>query len=137
MKTFEHEWVFEDFDQFPSFRTKGMFGGLAVFVFEKQVMVIVEPTKSGRWDWHGILICTDYVHHESLMNEFSGLAPHEILKKWLYIDSADDSFEETMVGLSKRIMQNDPRIGILPKPKKKKAKKKVAKKKAKKKSVKK
>src|SRR5665213_1349141 len=35
-----------------------MFGGLAVYLFERQMLLLVEPTKSGRWDWHGVSICT-------------------------------------------------------------------------------
>jgi len=30
MKTFEHEWILEEFKEHPTFYTKGMFGGLAM-----------------------------------------------------------------------------------------------------------
>jgi hypothetical protein len=44
MKTFEHEWIFGAFVEHPTFFTKKMFGGLAVYLFERQVPLLVEPT---------------------------------------------------------------------------------------------
>src|SRR5580698_7714207 len=96
MKTFEHEWILEAFSGQRTFFTKPMFGGLAVYVFERQMLVLVEPTKSGRWKWHGVLICTDHKHHASLQAEFPALLPHEVLRKWLFIDSTHQEFEPTM-----------------------------------------
>ena len=55
MKTFEHEWILEPFAEHRTFFTKRMFGGLAVYLYERQMLVLVEPTKSGRWKWHGVL----------------------------------------------------------------------------------
>ena len=48
MKTFQHEWILETFSGHPTFFTKSMFGGLAAYLFERQMMLLVEPTKSGR-----------------------------------------------------------------------------------------
>ena len=114
MKTFEHEWILEPFVDHPSFLTKGMFGGLAVYLFARQMLLLIEPTKSGRWHWHGVLVCTDKKHHESIRAEFPALEPHEILKKWLFIESVHDDFESTMQAVAKRVANNDPRFGILP-----------------------
>ena len=44
MKTFEYEWIFEAFAEHPTFFTKRMFGGLAAYLFERQMQVLVEPT---------------------------------------------------------------------------------------------
>jgi hypothetical protein len=55
MKAFDNEWIFEAFEQHRSFFTKRMFGGLAAYLFGRQMMVLVEPTKTGRWKWHGVL----------------------------------------------------------------------------------
>ena len=130
-KVFENEWVLEGFDEHPSFRTKRMFGGLAVYLFERQMCLLVEPTQSGRWTWHGVLLCTDYVNQPSLMEEFPAFKPHDVLKKWLYIDSSHDDFESTMISVAECMMRNDSRVGIFPQIKKKAkktAKKKTAKK---------
>ena len=120
MKTFDNEWICEVFEDHPSFLTKRMFGGLAVYLFGRQMMVLVEPTKTGRWKWHGVLVCTEYAYQTALIEEFPQLAPHDILKKWLYIDSRHEDFEPTMQRVADAIKRDDPRFGIHPHPKKKK-----------------
>ena len=60
MKKFEHEWILDAFAAHPTFFTKRMFGGLAAYLFGRQILLLVEPTKSGRWNWRGVLTCTDY-----------------------------------------------------------------------------
>ncbi|HEX4227238.1 MAG TPA: hypothetical protein VHZ07_01115 [Bryobacteraceae bacterium] len=115
MKTFKHEWILDPFADQPSFFTKSMFGGLAAYLFQRQMLVLVEPTKSGRWKWHGVLVCTGYQHQASIQAEFPALMPHEVLRKWLFIDSTHEDFESTMEGVARRVVSNDPRFGILPK----------------------
>jgi hypothetical protein len=123
MKTFEHEWIFEAFVEHPTFFVKRMFGGLAAYLFERQMLLLVEPTKTGRWKWRGVLVCTDYKHRASIRAEFPALMPHGVLRKWLFIDSAHEDFESTMEAVAKRVASNDPRFGIPPKsPKPKKRK---------------
>ena len=114
MKTFQHEWIFHEFEDQPSFFTRRMFGGLAAYLFGRQMMLLVEPTKSGRWHWHGVLICTDFAQQPAIIEEFPRLAPHEILKKWLYIESRSEDFEPTMEGVAKAMARNDLRFGINP-----------------------
>jgi len=117
MKKFEHEWIFEEFAEHGTFFTKSMFGGLAVYLFERQMLLLVEPTKSGRWDWHGVLICTDFEHHASLQAEFPALLPHDFLRKWLFIDSKHEEFEATMGAVARCVARNDRRFGIVSRPK--------------------
>ena len=116
MKPFDHEWIFEPFAGHRSFFTKRMFGGLAAYVFERQMLVLVQPTKTGRWKWHGVLVCTDREHHASIRAELPALAPHPVLGKWLFIDSAADDFESTMEAVAARVARNDRRFGIAPRP---------------------
>jgi hypothetical protein len=97
-----------------------MFGGLAVYLFGRQMMVLVEPTKTGRWKWHGVLICTEHAHHAAIIKAFPQLTPHYILKKWLYIDSRHDDFEPTMERVAEAMVRDDLRFGIQPLPRKKK-----------------
>jgi hypothetical protein len=125
MKTFEHEWILEAFVENATFFTKRMFGGLAAYLFGRQMLLLVEPTKSGRWNWHGVLVCTDYEHHASIQAEFPALMPHEVLRKWLFIDSTHEDFESTMEAVAKRVASNDLRFGVVPgnpHPRKKKSK---------------
>lgn len=119
MRTFDNEWIFEAFEDQPSFFTKRMFGGLAACLFGRMMIVLVEPTKTGRWQWHGVLICTEYAHQAAIIEDFPQLSPHEILRKWLYIDSRHEDFEPTLERLAKAIAHNDRRFGIQPKPEKK------------------
>jgi hypothetical protein len=113
MKKFEHDWILEEFVEHPTFFTKRMFGGLAAYLFERLMLLLVEPTKSGRWNWHGVLVCTDYQHHASIQAEFPALMPHEVLRKWLFIDSIHQDFESTMQAVAKHVASNDPRFGIV------------------------
>jgi hypothetical protein len=114
MRSFDNEWILEAFEKHPSFITKRMFGGLAAFLHGRQMMVLVEPTKTGRWKWHGVLICTEHARQRAIIEEFAPLAPHDILKKWLYIGSRHDEFELTMERVAEAIAKNDPRFGIYP-----------------------
>jgi hypothetical protein len=121
MKTFDNEWIVQAFDDHPSFFTKRMFGGLAVYLFGRQMMVLVEPTRTGRWQWHGVLICTEHAHHAAIIEEFPQLEPHGVLKKWLYIDSRHADFEPTLERVAGAIARDDARFGIHPLPKKRTA----------------
>jgi len=114
VKTFDNEWVLDAFDGQRSFFTKRMFGGLAAYLFERQMLVLVEPTKTGRWRWHGVLVCTDHPHHDSIRAEFPALRPHSVLRKWLFVDSTHEDFEATMEQVSRRMARNDSRFGIQP-----------------------
>ena len=114
MKTFQNEWIFDPLAQHPTFFTQRMFGGLAAYLFARQMLVLVEPTKSGRWKWHGVLVCTGHEHHASLRAEFPALTPHAVLGKWLFIDSTHAEFESTMEAVVQHLVANDPRFGILP-----------------------
>jgi len=114
LKRYEHEWIFERFAAHRTFFTKRMFGGLAAYLFERQMLVLVEPTKTGRWKWHGVLVCTDHEHHASIRAEFPALEPHRVLKKWLFLDSAHEDFESTMASVAARIARDDRRFGVVP-----------------------
>src|SRR5688572_1231659 len=114
MKTFDNEWILEPLSGRPTFFTKRMFGGLAVYLHDRQMLLLVEPTKTGRWTWHGVLVCTGFEHHASLCREFPGLTPHAVLRKWLYIDSTHRNFETTMGAVAECVARNDRRFGIVP-----------------------
>lgn len=120
-KTFDNEWIFQVFEDHASFFTKPMFGGLAVYLLGRMMMILVEPTKTGRWKWHGVLLCTDRAQQPAILAEFPQLAPHDILKKWLYLDSRHEDFEPVMERVAHAMARNDRRFGILPRPRKTRA----------------
>lgn len=124
MKTFDNEWILDAFAGRPTFFTKRMFGGLAAYLHERQMLVLVEPTKTGRWKWHGVLVCTGFEHHASIRTDFPALEPHGVLRKWMYIDSKHEDFESTMEAVARRIVRNDARFGIVPHRAKKRVRKK-------------
>jgi hypothetical protein len=117
-RTFDNAWIFQAFEGHAGFFTKRMFGGLAAYLFGRMMLVLVEPTKTGRWKWHGVLICTEHAHHRAITRQFPHLAPHAILRKWLYIDSYHEYFEPTMQQVAEAIARDDPRFGIHPRPRK-------------------
>jgi hypothetical protein len=124
MKTFDDEWILEAFAGRPTFFTKRMFGGLAAYLHERLMLVLVEPTRTGRWKWHGVLVCTDHEHQASIRTEFPALMPHDVLRKWLYIDSTHQDFESTMEAAAKRMARNDRRFGVVPRSAKPRGRKK-------------
>ena len=114
-KVFDNEWIFDAVVSHRTFFTKRMFGGLAAYVHDRLMLVLVEPTRTGRWTWHGVLVCTDMSRHASICAEFPALAPHAVLRKWLYIDSTHDDFESTMHGVARQVARDDARYGVAPK----------------------
>jgi len=114
LKPFDNEWILDAFAGRSSFFTKRMFGGLAAYLHDRQMLVLVEPTKTGRWKWHGVLVCTAFEHHASIEAEFPGLRPHAALRKWMFIDTAHEDFESTMEAVAGRMVRNDRRFGIVP-----------------------
>jgi hypothetical protein len=112
-KTFENEWIFEPLAHRPGFRKKRMFGGLAAYLHDRLLMVLVEPTKSGRWKWHGVLVATSKERHDAIRKEFPSMAPHDVLSKWLYVDSRDDEFEPVMQAVAEAMARHDARFGVV------------------------
>jgi hypothetical protein len=78
------------------------------------MLVLVEPTRTGRWKWHGVLVCTTYDDQASIRADFPALTPHDVLRKWLFVDSKHDEFESTMEAVAGCMSRNDPRFGIVP-----------------------
>ena len=112
-KTFENEWILSLLARRPGFRSKRMFGGLAGYVHDRMMLVLVEPTRSGRWKWSGVLVCTDHERQPAILAEFPQLAPHDVLTKWLYLDSRHDEFEEIMERIAQAIARGDSRFGVI------------------------
>jgi hypothetical protein len=100
------------------FLLKPMFGGRALYLDGK--LMLFFTAKEERWNWKGILVCTDKIRHAALMEEFPKLAPHSILSKWLYLPEKEEGFEQLATDLVRLAAKRDPRIGVLPQPKKKK-----------------
>lgn len=95
-----------------------MFGAKAVYLDGKLMlcfMAKVEP-------WRGVLVCTEREHQESLIAAFPALSPHPVLPKWLYLPETCEDFETIAQRLVSLARRRDPRIGVVPAPKKRRSK---------------
>ncbi len=110
-----HEWLWEPLQSEPTFVLRTMFGAKAAYLGGKLMLCFC----AGEEPWRGVLVCTGREHHAALVAEFSALAPHAILPKWLYLPESAPTFERDatrLVALARRL---DPRLGIEPGPRKK------------------
>ena len=113
-KVHPYQWLWEPLEADPTFLLRPMFGGKAAYL-DGKLMLYFSAKKE---PWLGVLVCTERSHHESLLAEFSVLARHPILPKWLYLSEGADSFErvaERLVALARR---RDPLLGVNPRPRK-------------------
>lgn len=109
-----HAWLWEPLESEPSFVVKAMFGTKAAYLDGKLVLCFSAQAEP----WRGVLLCTEHINQESLMAEFPALKPHPILPKWLYLREALDEFESVAERLVKKVRSRDERIGVSPKPRK-------------------
>ncbi len=117
-KVHPYAWLWEPLEDDPTFLLRSMFSGKSAYL-DGRLMLYFTATEE---PWRGVLVCTDRAHHASLLAEFPELAPHPILPKWLYLPETADRFEsaaERLVALARR---RDPRLGVDPKPKRRKSK---------------
>ena len=132
---FELSDIFRPLEESDGLIFKHMFGGLAVYSEGLMKFVLTEDEGNFEWKgqiydfpvWHGLMICTDRAHHQSLMDEFPGIVTHPILPKWLVLPFLDEqAFRKRAKKLIHAALKGDDRIGIVPKAKKKKTTKKKA-----------
>ena len=109
-------WLLDPICDDPDFFTKKWFGCDAACLNGRVVAVLAD----GEEPWNGLLVPTFREQHASLRNDFPALQIHEILGKWLYLSQTDPAFEETATSVIESIRRRDPRIGVEPKPRKKK-----------------
>lgn len=114
------QWLTEPLWDEPTFTLKAWFGGRTVTLHGRHHLVLMVQGEP----WQGVLVCTSHEHHASLLAEFPSLVQHPILGKWLYLSEAVESFERDAQRLVRCVRARDPRLGILPSPRKKRARKK-------------
>jgi hypothetical protein len=124
-----HEFVLDALARL-SPTTRPMFGCMAVYVGETIVLILRErptaPKDNGVW------LATTAQHHESLHQEFPYLRSIGVLGKevtgWQILPVDAPDFEESALRACALVRAGDPRIGKVPKPKRKAAKAAVPKK---------
>jgi hypothetical protein len=115
-------WLWEPLEPDPAFVLRPMFGTQAAYLDGKIALCFC-----GREEpWRGLLVCTDRPHHAALRAEFPELSPHSVLPKWLYLPESAETFERSATLIVALARRRDPRIGVTPKPRKKRAPAKAA-----------
>lgn len=113
-----HAWLWEPLEGEPGFVLRAMFGAKAVYLDGRIVLCF----STGAEPWRGLLLPTDRTHHAALRADFPDLAVHPVLGKWLYLPEASAAFERTAQALVALVRRRDPRLGVVPPPKKRRAK---------------
>jgi len=102
-------------------RTNPMFGCLAIYVGEKIVLVLRDK-KTASAD-NGVWLATTKEQHESLRGEFPHMRSIQALGKdltgWQLLPADAPDFEEAALRACELIAAGDPRIGKVPKARKK------------------
>lgn len=101
---------------------KPMFGCYGVYIGNKIVMATRDkselPVDNGVW------LATTSEHHASLRKDFPSMRSIKIFGSgesgWQVLPKKSDDFEESVIKACQLILKGDPRIGKIPKAKKKK-----------------
>ncbi|TAK25249.1 MAG: hypothetical protein EPO40_23035 [Myxococcaceae bacterium] len=102
--------------------TRPMFGCTAIYVGPRIVLVL----RDGRGTADdGVWIATTAEHHASLRKELPSIRSITVFgpgeSGWQVIPAAAESFEEEVLWVCELVRRADPRVGKLPKPKKRKS----------------
>ena len=100
--------------------TRPMFGCLAVYVEEKIVLALRD--RPNYTDDNGVWIATTIEHHKTLKKNLPSMRSIGVLGKditgWQILPAAAPDFEESALHVCELILNGDPRIGKIPKSKK-------------------
>jgi hypothetical protein len=119
-KTIPFQFVLENLDRMNPI-VKPMFGCHAVYVGDK-ITLILRQKENAEAD-NGVWIATTHEHHASLKKVFPSMRPIHVFGEkggWQNIPEDAEDFEESVFSVCELILKNDPRIGKVPKAKKKK-----------------
>jgi hypothetical protein len=109
-----YAWLWEPLESDPTFVLGAMFGTRVVYLDGRLALCFASKEEP----WRGVLVCVERENHASLVSQFPLLSPHPILPKWLYLPEARDGFDRVAEQLVALVGERDPRIGIIPQPRK-------------------
>jgi hypothetical protein len=98
---------------------KPMFGCHAIYIGPKMVMMLRKKNDSDS----GVWVATSEEHYASVKKDFPSMRPVDVLggrSSWYVLPEEDDDFESMVIKACDLILLGDPRIGKIPKGKKKK-----------------
>jgi hypothetical protein len=100
--------------------TKPMFGCTAVYVGEKIVLIL--RNRSDEPEDNGVWLATTPEHHQSLSEDFPSMRSIGVFGPgptgWQVLPLNQPDFEESVVKACDLVLNGDPRIGKVPKPRK-------------------
>jgi hypothetical protein len=116
--------------------TKPMFGCTSVYIGEKIVFILRQKSKPPEDD--GVWLATTAEHHQSLQKDFPSMRSITVFGPgptgWQILPADSDDFEESVLLACQMVLDEDSRIGKIPKSRwKKKSQVKKTSKKAKRK----
>jgi len=118
-KDVPHEFVLDALNELNPW-TRHMFSCLAVYVEEKIVLALRD--RPNYTDDNGVWIATTIDHHKSLKRELPNMRSIGVLGKdttgWQILPADASDFEESALHVCQLILKGDPRIGKIPKNKK-------------------
>jgi hypothetical protein len=121
-KPVPHEFVLEALTEL-SPATRPMFGCLAVYVGKKIVLILRD--KADETADNGVWLATTEQHHESLRSEFPNMRSIQVFGKevtgWQVLPASAADFEEAALHACDLVIAGDPRIGKIPKAKRKRS----------------
>ncbi len=107
-----------------STHTRTMFGCLAIYVEEKIVLILRD--KPGDTADNGVWLATTEEHHASLRREFPNMRSIRIFQKrvtgWQVLPADAPDFEEAALRAAELVLSRDPRIGKVPRAKRRRVK---------------
>jgi hypothetical protein len=119
LKTIPFEFILEELYSLAPL-IKPMFGCHAIYVRNK-IVLIVRLREEHPFD-NGVWIATTVEHHESLRFDFPSLRSIKLfggtVSAWQNLPCDADDFEESVLRVCGLIRKSDPRIGKIPKPRK-------------------
>jgi hypothetical protein len=119
-KTRPYEFVLDALADLPT-EIRNMFGCLAVYLRDK-IVLILRDRRDHAAD-NGVWIATTEEHHQSLGREFPNMRSIQLLGKgvtgWQVLPADAPDFEQAALHACELILARDPRIGKVPKSRRK------------------
>jgi len=109
-------WLFEPLEDHSNYMRRKMFGCEAAYMEGRLTLLLA----AGEEPWNGLMVATGREFHPALQSQWMQLKPHPVLGKWLYLSQSDPAFEEVATAIVEQVRKGDPRIGVEPRPRKRK-----------------
>lgn len=107
-------WLLEPLEDHSTYMRRKMFGCEAAYLNGRLMLVLASTEEP----WNGMLVATGHEFHGALQAEWPQLKPHPVLGKWLYLSQNYPDFDRVAQAVVKCVRLGDTRIGVEPKPRK-------------------